>query len=345
MAKEFSKTILFTGAGFTHNFGGFLADGMWALIFNHLRVQKNFLIRELMLNDFNYESVYQRIIWEPTGKLYSFEMKEAIKEAVKNAYQHLDDVVRDYRDGQTLFNLQDFLHELTSDNRKLHFFFTINHDLFIERRLHVLKTRSIEYAGITVPLEVQKKLVEKSLPLEEEDFIILPKKEKLEEIRATIYKGNHYRYIKLHGSCNWKSSTGIDMLVIGLDKEDQINNEPLLLLYQEIFEEVLSQNDAKLLIIGYGFRDIHINRIIANAVKNNGLRIYIISPQKPVDFRRELLNRNRLYVTLDDHNNRDIIYSGLSGYFQYALSEIFPSDTRKETTASKTILRRSQSQS
>lgn len=338
MAKEFSKTILFTGAGFTHNFGGFLADGMWALIFNHPQVQKYFFIRELMLNDFNYESVYQQIIWEPTGKLYSFEMKEAIKEAVKNAYQHLDDVVRDYRDGQTLFNLQDFLHELTSDNRKLHFFFTINQDLFIERRLHGLKTRSIEYAGIPVPLEVQKKLVEKSLPLEEEDFIILPKKEKLEEIRATIYRGNHYRYIKLHGSYNWKSSTGIDILVIGLEKEQQINNEPLLLLYQEIFEEVLSQNDAKLLIIGYGFRDIHINRTIANAIKNCGLRIYILSPQKPSDFRRVLLERNFPYDTPGDHDNRNIIYSGLSGYFQYALSEIFPSDTRKKPPAFEMIL-------
>lgn len=30
-----SKNILFTGAGFTHDFGGILAQEMWSIIFNH----------------------------------------------------------------------------------------------------------------------------------------------------------------------------------------------------------------------------------------------------------------------------------------------------------------------
>ena len=53
--------ILLTGAGFTHNFGGFLGREMWAKIFNNPLIQTRTRIRELLLEDFDFESVYSRI--------------------------------------------------------------------------------------------------------------------------------------------------------------------------------------------------------------------------------------------------------------------------------------------
>ena len=66
-------------------------------------------------------------------------------------------------------------------------------------------------------------------------------------------------------------------MVIGRGKEQLIQKEPLLAWYFKIFKEVLFQTNRHLLLIGYGFGDDHINDIIANAIKQYGLKIYIIS--------------------------------------------------------------------
>lgn len=41
-------------------------------------------------------------------------------------------------------------------------------------------------------------------------------------------------------------------------------------------------------VIGYGFRDEHINEIIASSVKEHGLQLYVLSPQKPSEFMMRL---------------------------------------------------------
>ncbi len=51
--------ILLTGAGFTHNFGGFLAREMWSKIFNNPIVQASTEARKLLLDDFDFESIYE----------------------------------------------------------------------------------------------------------------------------------------------------------------------------------------------------------------------------------------------------------------------------------------------
>ena len=55
MPKDYSENILFTGAGFTKNFGGLLAKEMWSKIFNNTKVQSYSQLKKLLINDFNYE--------------------------------------------------------------------------------------------------------------------------------------------------------------------------------------------------------------------------------------------------------------------------------------------------
>jgi len=105
-------------------------------------------------------------------------------------------------------------------------------------------------------------------------------------------------------------------MVIGRGKASQIQKEPLLSWYFEIFKEVLLQPYRHLLVIGYGFGDEHINKVIGKAVKQHGLKIYIISPQ-PVDGFR---------ATLFEKKFGKEIWKGLSGYFNYTLLEMFPAD-------------------
>jgi hypothetical protein len=82
---------------------------------------------------------------------------------------------------------------------------------------------------------------------------------------------------KLHGSSNWVDDVGERLLIMGGDKVDAIRGSQLLRAYAEEFRRCLGEPDARLMIIGYGFQDHHINSVIETAAAN-GLKIYIVDP-------------------------------------------------------------------
>ena len=96
----------------------------------------------------------------------------------------------------------------------------------------------------------------------------------MDPARHGILKGN-FNVIKLHGSFNWRTMDGRNSMVVGTGKEDQINAYPLLSWYWDIFKSVLSAGNVRLLIVGYGFGDDHVNATIADAVEHHGLRVFI----------------------------------------------------------------------
>lgn len=66
---------------------------------------------------------------------------------------------------------------------------------------------------------------------------------------------------------------------MGGSKPDQISQHPILARYADEFSGCLRRADSRLLIVGYGFRDRHINRVIADAVYQNGLKFFNVSPE------------------------------------------------------------------
>src|SRR5215831_9714001 len=87
-------------------------------------------------------------------------------------------------------------------------------------------------------------------------------------------------YFKLHGSMNWTDPTGGRLLVMGGNKPTTMRRHPILTWYAAKFLEFLSQPGARLMVIGYGFRDNHINQLIYEAWKksNQTLSIFIVHP-------------------------------------------------------------------
>jgi hypothetical protein len=85
-------------------------------------------------------------------------------------------------------------------------------------------------------------------------------------------------YFKLHGSANWvvDEQSG-RLLILGGQKAQAIALHPLLVRYQQEFSDRIMQPNSRLMVIGYGFRDEHINEIICNAVKV-GLQLFIVDP-------------------------------------------------------------------
>jgi len=86
-------------------------------------------------------------------------------------------------------------------------------------------------------------------------------------------------YYKLHGSAGWFTGGGQPLLVIGRDKAGTIAQHPILQWTYQQFEQHLNRNDARLMVIGYGFGDNHINQSLIDAHQAGKLKmIYLVQP-------------------------------------------------------------------
>ncbi|GMR05924.1 MAG: hypothetical protein BMS9Abin25_0502 [Gammaproteobacteria bacterium] len=324
MSSEFENNILLTGAGFTKNVGGLLASEMWSHIFNLDQIQKHPNLKKLLYTDCNYESVYHKVI---SGE-YSTEEKNAISEAILSAYDTLDDIVRNWTftvDAQfpmNIYGVNEFIGNLLLQEGKKGLFFTLNQDLFIERHYSNL-TKQLSYPYVSRCLDEYHRNMK--MALNRKDFVSTPSEKDLQNNQGLM--NNTINYIKLHGSYGWLSQSGSNNYVIGVEKEEQIAMEPLLSKYAEIFIHALSGLDKKLLIIGYGFGDEHINKAIANAIKDYKLKIYILSPSS-----------NEYFIDkIKKLDESEVFLKGLSGYFKHGLLDLFPKDQSKTDAISKIL--------
>ena len=305
--------IILTGAGFTKNFGGFLANEMWSHIFNNPHIQNSSILRSELQNNFDFESVYSNIIDNP--RIQDSE-KEKIKEAVLGAYTKLDNAIKGWKfnsDGPypvNRYGLAKLLGLFNGGGDEQGFFFTLNQDLFMER--------IFGYSCPGVP-KFSSELYRGAEVLKQNDFISLPYENVENAIISGIRSHAGLAYIKLHGSYGWKSANGSTQLVIGKNKVGSIGTEPVLKYYFDLFEAAIKQGSKKLLIIGYGFQDQHINEVLLDGVKNHSLKIYIIG-QNPQSV-KERIEGGHYYA-------KDIL-EGVAGYFPYTLKEIFPGNQQK----------------
>ena len=67
------------------------------------------------------------------------------------------------------------------------------------------------------------------------------------------------------------------MFILGGDKSGVIAGSMVLSLYSAEFERSLNEPDTRIMIIGYGFGDNHINNAL-NAAAARGLKAFIIDP-------------------------------------------------------------------
>ena len=114
---------------------------------------------------------------------------------------------------------------------------------------------------------------------------------------------------KLHGSSNWSHADGQPMLIMGGAKVREIGQTLILNRYAKVFDELLAATSAKLMVIGYGFRDDHINAAIAKAVEG-GLKLFIIAPEGAELARR--INPSR-------QGNRIAVQTPLEGMLEQSL--------------------------
>jgi len=66
----------------------------------------------------------------------------------------------------------------------------------------------------------------------------------------------------------------------------------------------------------------HINREIARAIKQ-GLKLYVISPELPSEFRDRLIPRSVSPEELREYTIKEAIWKGLAGYYQGTVKDFY----------------------
>ena len=275
---------LLTGAGFTKNFGGFLASEMWAAILNYPPL-RNTILRQRMLatESLNFEEIYDGVQEDPT---LPAELKRIFADAILFSFEEMHRAWPDSLINKpSKFLIFFFRRILQLAAGEPVFCFTLNQDLFLERHWPA--------KSHLPPLE---------LPLLELPDVFFDPPErtaglqwKLPDIETVALKRGSYQpldgqvhYVKLHGSLEWKDRKNEDRLVIGTRKTEAIRDEPLLNWYFEhLFPSVLD-HVQNLVVIGYGFRDEHINKQISHAIEK-GLGIVMLTPDPPDKFREAMV--------------------------------------------------------
>ncbi len=194
--------------------------------------------------------------------------------------------------------------------------FTLNQDMLFERLFWVGHGGNVARPGVSKPIREcpvagwNHALRDRADPNEKvvvETLLVKP-----DEDWPKLTQGT--QYLKLHGSWDWRTPDGDGAMILGGGKAETIELRPLLKFYFEVFREFLRFGDRRLLVIGYGFGDHHVNVALADAVKRHGLRLHIWDVHSPATMRSHILRQQA----------GEDIWSGLCGYTQSSVADLFP---------------------
>jgi len=317
-----TKNVLLTGAGFTRDFGGYLASEMWAAIFRRPEVRDHPELRKYMLEELNYEALYDKVL---ASDSFTDADKASLTQAIRRAYEEMHELICDAdqkRRTKAAAVCRAFVARFDGSGPERGFFFTLNQDLFIERffSLSYQQASLLKIPGLGHPKWFNGQL---PITLTDEDLVQLPDKNRIEKLQSSFWSKSSecFAYVKLHGSYGWRSSQdGSDVMVIGHEKAGSIAKEPLLKWYLSLFEEILKEPNRNLVVVGYGFGDEHINNVIADAIPDSGLRLYVVSPKLPSEFKERLTPLNSFVTEPPVPRGREL-WEGLYGYYRATVTE------------------------
>jgi hypothetical protein len=334
MTVNFRNKILLMGAGFTANFGGLLAREMWAKIFNNRKLDQLPEVKKMLKENFDFESVYSQVLKSSITE----KEKMLFQEVISESYDGMDFTIKSFihsgfrQYGVWWAGVSNFLGLFKGTSSEPGGLFTLNQDLLLERAMHTppLGINGVRYRDYREALNIGQ-----LDPVKNE--IILPNSDELQNfIDKDLASFGDLHFIKLHGSQGWRSSSGSAQLILGVNKLVDIQKEPLLNWYLELFKQAINNKGVKLVVLGYSFRDEHINDILVKAVEEHGLKLIIISTESPNDFKDRMEGRPKDSSTIWEVSKNKKIWDAVDAYFQHSLKSIFPPD-QSETETFKDI--------
>lgn len=318
ICENINKNILLTGAGFSKDFGGLLASEISNKLFNSPKATALIKNKILELNNSNYEAVYESI-GDNEKQIFGNLLVDVFRNFDERINSKLRSLPPNFKKFIKLFDAPNFYN----------FIFTLNQDLLLERTFLLLgldkqatytsnsndkikkdldKIINLHFPNTNYSLSTVIKCKDNSngyiQRIDSYDFN--------DFIQVIKYEGDitpkiGFNYIKIHGSMNWEHSEGNNITITGGAKELSVNQYNVLKYNFELSKKIFNCSNLKIVIVGYGFADKHVNDLLLSAV-NQGSKLIIINPMEFDSFKK-------LKITFTDDNNainkkflNDILY-------------------------------------
>lgn len=266
--------ILLLGAGFSRNWGGFLAAEVFEYLLSIPEVTENDTLREALWAAQNSGSGFEEAlsVLQRSAQLRpetGVRPLRIFNDALELMFREMNQAL-----GRATFEFQQDRHRMVrAFLHKFSAIFTLNQDLLLEHHYlndNIFLDTANRLLGPQIP-GMQPHFVAGTrswaeatwAPLPVADFVVTPR---------------YHPYFKLHGSSNWRNAPGEALLIMGGNKAREIGLHPILSWYAQEFERHLQMPDTRLMIIGYGFGDGHINQAIDRAIERTGLRLFVVDP-------------------------------------------------------------------
>lgn len=269
--------LLLLGAGFSRNWGGWLASEVFEWLLGHPAIAASSEARSLLWRAQKTGGGFEEALSEiqrahATNPGKHKSALDAMQEAIGDMFDEMNKALhqRQFEFSQdrqwqvaTFLGRFDAIFTLNQDTLLEHFYCNDNVGLNNPQKWSGAILPGLAKGAVTDTAFAQSWAYSDWSPNPDGKIDVLDKQQ-------PIYK--------LHGSSNWRDAAGGPLLIIGGSKSKAIADSPVLRAYMDRFGELLRSKGAKLMTIGYGFRDEHINEAIVAGAKQ-GLRLFNISPQ------------------------------------------------------------------
>jgi hypothetical protein len=269
--------LLLLGAGYSHNWGGWLANRFFDILMSEPAVQGDAGLRDLLWKHRNaggFEAALEEL---QLGVLDQTDLQprlDGLETALRAVFARMNGAFFRREGGYEFNNATGwFIREMLVSFDAI---FSLNQDLLLERAYindgNIGLTGARRWDGAVLPgVRWPHPRPADYLPTEWDAarWIVDGPVETPKRMQP-VYK--------LHGSSSWFRPDGSNLLVLGGAKADRIAEAQILAEYFTEFEHRLALAETRIMIIGYGFNDAHINAALV-AAADTGLKMFIVDPR------------------------------------------------------------------
>lgn len=296
------KRVLLLGAGFSRNWGGWLASEALEYLLGASDVDRSLRALLIANKSRGFEEALGILQAQANGR--PSEQLSRMEAALLEMFKRMNEAFAASR--FEFAPVATFL-------RRFDAIFTLNQDTLLER--HYLKNVSVpagdrRWQGACLPGMER-------IPDTGGAFDCKWRPGRIEQIPP-----DRQPYIKLHGSSNWQHPAGDrQLLIMGSNKSAMIDQVPILKWGFETFTSYLAQPKVRLMVIGYSFGDEHVNRILEDSANKEAFELFVVDP-----LGMDVMDRFRDSHIPGSSSLKDALWGVLRGCSRRSLTATFTND-------------------
>ena len=268
--------VLLLGAGFSRNWGGPLASEMFDNLLQQPEISSDDDLKRVLWQHRDC-GAFENALAQVQQDFRNNQSNSIYKKRLEAFQAAINRIFADIDRGFGTLSTWEFTNQrermLIGALVKFDAIFSLNQDLLFERFYfndNVVLESQQRWNGVLTP--GVKETRDSAFPYNPGKSIWTP-------LPPSEFKvGDRFQpYFKLHGSWRWDDGSGRQLMVMGASKALAIRGHPILSWYNKELE-VRLKGDTRLMVIGYGFSDPHINSKILDAATGGSLKMFIIDP-------------------------------------------------------------------